>query len=215
MTKIKIISNPYKQEIPYETYKENSREWVDVGLCAPNGKLREENARKCFLPFNVKEILEVIVDEYYLETKEPVEIVFEGTKEEYNELLKVSQEKAFVNKITISRSNRILDNGKFILNDTKEVFADIKPIIEEVAKDELEITKNLAKVTDALDDIIPICVFGNYSAGKSTFINALNVEVIVGAQGDAKDCVEAWLRGELKSTGAVCHEHAHEGNCNG
>ena len=31
----------------------------------------------------------------------------------------------------------------------------------------------------------------------------------------AKDCVEAWLRGELKSTGAVCHEHAHEGNCNG
>ena len=39
--------------------------------------------------------------------------------------------------------------------------------------------------------------------------------IIVGAQGDAKDCVEAWLKGELKSTGAVCHEHAHEGNCNG
>ena len=80
MTQIKIISNPYKQEIQYETYKENSQEWVDVGLYAPNGKLREENARKCFLPFNAKEILEVIVDEYYLETKGAVEIVFEGTK---------------------------------------------------------------------------------------------------------------------------------------
>lgn len=184
MTKIKIISNPYKQEIQYETYKENSKEWVDVGLYAPNGKLREENARKCFLPFNAKEILEVIVAEYYLETKSPVEIVFEGTKEEYNELLKVSQDKAFVNKITISRSNRILDNGKFILNDTKEVFADIKSIIEEVAKDELEITKNLAKVTDALDDIIPICVFGNYSAGKSTFINALIGREVLPSGGD-------------------------------
>lgn len=184
MTKIKIISNLYKQEIQYETYKENSQEWVDVGLYAPNGKLREENARKCFLPFNAKEILEVIVDEYYLETKDPVEIVFEGTKEEYNELLKVSQEKAFENKIKIVRSNRVLDNGKFILNDTKEVFANVKPVIEEVTKDELEITKNLAKVSDALDDIVPICVFGNYSAGKSTFINALIGREVLPSGGD-------------------------------
>lgn len=184
MTQIKIISNPYKQEIQYETYKENSQEWVDVGLYAPNGKLREENARKCFLPFNAKKILEVIVDEYYLETKGPVEIVFEGTKEEYNELLKVSQEKAFEQKITISRSNRVLDNGKFILNDTKEIFASVKPVIEEVTQDELEITKNLAKVSDALDDIVPICVFGNVSAGKSTFINALIGREVLPSGGD-------------------------------
>lgn len=184
MTQIKIISNPYKQEIQYETYKENSNEWVDVGLYAPNGKLREENARKCFLPFNAKEILEVIVDEYYLETKGPVGIVFEGTKDEYIELQRVSQEKKFEDKITLSRSNRILDNGKYILNDTKEVFASVKPIIEEVTKDEPDITKNLAKVTDALDDIVPICVFGNYSTGKSTFINALIGREVLPSGGD-------------------------------
>ena len=184
MTQIKIISNPYKQEIQYETYKENSNEWVDVGLYAPNGKLREENARKCFLPFNAKEILEVIVDEYYLETKGSVGIVFEGTKDEYIELQRVSQEKKFEDKITLSRSNRILDNGKYILNDTKEVFASVKPIIEEVTKDEPDITKNLAKVTDALDDIVPICVFGNYSTGKSTFINALIGREVLPSGGD-------------------------------
>lgn len=60
MTKIKINSNPYKQEIKYETYKENTQEWVEVGQYSPNGKLNEENARKCFLPFNAKEILEII-----------------------------------------------------------------------------------------------------------------------------------------------------------
>ena len=54
MTKIKINSNPYKQEIKYETYKENTQEWVDVGQYSPNGKLNEESARKCFLPFNAK-----------------------------------------------------------------------------------------------------------------------------------------------------------------
>ncbi len=184
MTKIKIISNPYKQEIEYEIYKESTREWIDVGICAKNGKLREENARKCFLPFSAKEILEVIVNEYYLESKGAVEIIFEGTKEEYNALLKVAKNKIFENKINIVRSNLFLDNGKFILNDTKEVFRNIKPVIEEVVRDELEITKNLEKVSDALDDIIPICVFGNYSAGKSTFINALIGREVLPSGGD-------------------------------
>lgn len=184
MTKIKINSNPYKQEIKYETYKENTKEWVDVGLYSPNGKLREETARKCFLPFNIKEILEVIIDEYYLETKGAVEIIFEGTKEEYNELVKVAQEKDFEGKIIVTRSNQVLDNAKFILSDIKEIFTDIKPVIEEVTKGETQIIKNLAKVSDALDDIVPICVFGNYSAGKSTFINALIGREVLPSGGD-------------------------------
>lgn len=184
MTKIKINSNPYKQEIKYETYRENSQDWVDVGIYAPNGKLREENARKCFLPFNAKEILEVIKDEYYLENRGAVEIEFEGTKEEYTELEKVAQQKEFEGVFTISRSNRVLDNAKFILSDTKEVFTNIKPVIEEVAKGEMEIPKKLAKVSDALDDIVPICVFGNYSAGKSTFINALIGREVLPSGGD-------------------------------
>lgn len=184
MTKIKINSNPYKQEIKYETYKENSQEWVDVGLYSPNGKLREEFTHKCFLPFNAKEILEIIKDEYYIENKGAIEIEFEGTKEEYTELEKVAQQKDFEGVFIISRSNQVLDNAKFILSDTKEVFTNIKPVIEEVANGELEITKNLAKVSDALDDIVPICVFGNYSAGKSTFINALIGREVLPSGGD-------------------------------
>lgn len=184
MNKIKVISNPYKQEIKYETYKENTQEWVDVGVSSPNGKLREESTRKCFLPFNAKEILEIIVDEYYLETKGEIQIVFEGTKEEYVEISRVSQEKAFEGKIILSRSNKALDNAKYILSDTKEIFSNIKRVIEEVTKGELGITKNLVKVSDALDDIVPICVFGNYSSGKSTFINALIGREVLPSGGD-------------------------------
>lgn len=93
MARIKIISNPYKQEIEYEAYKETTNEWMNIGLHEANSKLKEESVRKCFLPFNAKEILEVIVNEYYLETKGSVEIVFEGTKEEYYELTRVCQSK--------------------------------------------------------------------------------------------------------------------------
>ncbi len=184
MTKIKIISNPYKQEIEYKTFKESENGWVDVSIYSPNGKLREETARKCFLPFNAKEIIEVIIDEYYLENKGAVKIVFEGTQEEYQELFKICSEDCYSGKIDLTLSNRILDNGKYILSDTKEVFSNVKPVIEQVSKDELEITKNLAKVADALDDIIPICVFGNYSAGKSTFINALIGQEVLPSGGD-------------------------------
>lgn len=40
-------------------------------------------------------------------------------------------------------------------------------------KDKAIVHRRLNKVSQALDDVIPLCVFGNYSAGKSTFINAL------------------------------------------
>lgn len=173
MTQIKIISNPYKQDIKYEIYKENAQKWVDISLCSKNGRLREENVRKCFLPFNIKEILEIIDKEYYLESRGAINIIFEGTKDEYNEVLSICQEEFFKDKFKVERSKNVLDNGKYILSDTKEIFKDVKIIIKDVMSDEFEIIKNLEKVSDALDDIIPICVFGNYSAGKSTFINAL------------------------------------------
>ena len=41
------------------------------------------------------------------------------------------------------------------------------------------------------------------------------IEVVVGAQGLCDDVVQKYINGELKSTGSVCTEHQHEGNCNG
>lgn len=39
------------------------------------------------------------------------------------------------------------------------------------------------------------------------------VKVILGVQGDAQEAVEAYLRGELVSSGSVCHEHEHADEC--
>ncbi|MDK2584668.1 NifB/NifX family molybdenum-iron cluster-binding protein [Romboutsia sedimentorum] len=39
------------------------------------------------------------------------------------------------------------------------------------------------------------------------------IEVVVGASGLCDDLVQAYLKGQLKSTGSVCREHQHEGNC--
>lgn len=82
------------------------------------------------------------------------------------------------------RSTRILENARDILDHAKEIFDTVQPIIKNIIKDDVGITKGLMKVSDALKDIIPICIFGNYSAGKSTFINALIGYEILPSGGD-------------------------------
>ncbi|MDY4033317.1 MAG: NifB/NifX family molybdenum-iron cluster-binding protein [Pyramidobacter sp.] len=43
--------------------------------------------------------------------------------------------------------------------------------------------------------------------------NEHNIEIIVGAAGNARGAVDAYLRGELKSTGSVCHSHMYKNTC--
>ena len=62
---------------------------------------------------------------------------------------------------------------------------------------------------------VEVIVSGGMGGGAVDIFNERNIEVILGAQGDAKAAVEAYLRGELESTGSVCHNHEfeHEGEC--
>ena len=84
----------------------------------------------------------------------------------------------------MNKGNILLENAKLILSDTKEIFKTVKPVIEKIVRGDDDVRADLSKVTDALDDIIPICVFGNYSAGKSTFINSLIGHEILPSGGD-------------------------------
>ncbi len=58
-----------------------------------------------------------------------------------------------------------------------------------------------------------VIISGGMGGGAVDIFNERGVEVIVGAQGDARMAVEAYLRGELVSTGSICHEHQHAGEC--
>ncbi|MCR5346162.1 MAG: NifB/NifX family molybdenum-iron cluster-binding protein [Fretibacterium sp.] len=60
---------------------------------------------------------------------------------------------------------------------------------------------------------VEVIISGGMGGGAVEIFNDRKIEVIVGAQGDAKAAVESYLKGELKSTGAVCHEHQHAGEC--
>lgn len=60
---------------------------------------------------------------------------------------------------------------------------------------------------------VEVIIAGGMGGGAVEIFNERNIEVIVGADGDAHVAVAAYLKGELKSTGSICHEHEHAHEC--
>ena len=58
-----------------------------------------------------------------------------------------------------------------------------------------------------------VVISGGMGGGAIDIFNGHNIEVIVGATGDVDGVIAAYLAGDLKSTGSVCHEHAHADSC--
>ena len=183
MAKIKIVSNPYNREITYLRYHEADGKWLRIDETDTNGYLRSIDYKKCFLPFKIKEIVDVIVSEYG-SADEITELIFLGTAEEYEEVRKICSLPEYAGKVSLLAADGYLENARAILVDTKELFKTVQPIIKKIVRDDPAVCKDLDKVSDAMDDIIPICVFGNYSSGKSTFINALIGNEILPNGGD-------------------------------
>ena len=57
---------------------------------------------------------------------------------------------------------------------------------------------------------IEVLICGGIGGGAQTALAEAGIELIAGAQGDTDEAVEAYLKGELISTGANCHHHDHE-----
>lgn len=58
-----------------------------------------------------------------------------------------------------------------------------------------------------------VIIAGGMGGGAVDIFNERGVEVIVGATGDAREAVKKYLKGELKSTGSICHKHEHKDEC--
>jgi len=173
MAKIKIVSNPYNQEIKYFKWDEANSVYDEINYDNySNSKLLSEEYVKGFFPFHVKAIVDVIVSTYVVGT-DKVLIEFEGTDDEFIELASVCAEDLYIDKVEIKRTDSRLANARDILPEITRIFSDhLSPLILK-SVDEKKIDEELKKFTDASKDTIPICILGNYSAGKSTFINSL------------------------------------------
>ena len=173
MATIKIISNPYQKNIKYQRLDQDKSEWVDINVSTQKGSnLLKKEFTDGFFPFYVKDILSTIVDEFDL-PNEALQVQFEGSDDEYAELqeaVSVLLEDGV--QVVPSKTDIYLENARDILPDVRVLFQEMSPLIlSSISKEKIQ--RDLGRFSDASSDVVPICVLGNYSTGKSTFINAL------------------------------------------
>lgn len=56
---------------------------------------------------------------------------------------------------------------------------------------------------------VNVIIAGGMGGGAMELFNDNGIEVILGAEGNAREVVELYMKGELISSDSVCHEHAH------
>lgn len=60
---------------------------------------------------------------------------------------------------------------------------------------------------------VAVIISGGMGQGAVEIFDEHGMEVVVGASGDARTAADAYLAGNLKSTGSICDEHEHAGEC--
>lgn len=60
---------------------------------------------------------------------------------------------------------------------------------------------------------IDVLICGGIGGGAQSALSDYGIELCAGAQGDADEAVEAYLRGELVNTGANCNHHGEGHSC--
>lgn len=172
MTKIKIISNPYEEDIKFEIYDGTSEEPNLIQNSGYKGNLISEKIQKGFFPFKVKEILDILKEDYGSKSN-LLDVEFAGTSDEFDELKLIWNNLNFKNSIRLTKTDDFLENARDILPRVVDIFKKIQPLVNEsVSKQEL-VKKEMDKFSEATSADIPIYVIGNFSSGKSTLINAL------------------------------------------
>lgn len=168
MVKIKVISNPYRKELTYQKWETSTEEWKEISYAEnKNSQLMKDKLVKGFFPFHMEEVVNTILEEYGVSSSK-LNLYFEGTDDEYSDLEEFCSRGDYPEKLNLQRSSLKLENGRDILPQVIQIFKEANLLVSGNIEQEL-----LTKFEESSNDIIPLVVLGNYSAGKSTFINAL------------------------------------------
>lgn len=172
---VKIKCNPYIKRIEYY-YLNESGEWVPV-----SSKLAADAFTKVTIQHKVHEIIQEINKVYNLGNK-GLELIFEGTEDDYRDVCTELSEYFADYKINCVRGDLRLDSADSVMPAITNIFSDIEVTFQEYPDD--EITAVLAKFSETIKPIISICVMGLYSSGKSAFINSLIGDEILPSASD-------------------------------
>lgn len=168
--KIRVIYDPYQQEIRCEYMSAAGNTWEapqaggKLAAMFPKGK-RQGSLQNC-----VHDIV-CGIEKDFCTTGQGVDLFFCGTEEDWVDLKKVV-EREESSKITCVGSAGQLECAKDVLPKIKEIFQHLSNDFEGLTEND-EVKKPIDQFLTTIKPDVVLYVSGTYSAGKSTFINAL------------------------------------------
>ena len=176
---VRIEYDPYHTQIFYNWRIDAEREWGQL----TNSILTEQEVyQKSSLQSILPEVIARIDENYNRNKCEPLEIVFCGTDEDYEDFGEILA--TYYSKHE-NKLRPVLKRDEVEYRSAVEIQPEIDEIMKELRREfdwddaQSEVQSSLARYHDIVSDCIPICVIGPYSTGKSMFINALIGEEIL------------------------------------
>lgn len=170
--RVKIICNPYVKSIKYMRWcldeELDAYTWKDLG--SKSQLLADEKYTNATIQHNAYEIVEEIATEYN-RGKVGLELVFDGTQEDYEDLKEVVDKFFCTSGVTCELGDLYIDSACVVMPEIQNIFVNLVQVFNNYSTDKIK--QIVAKFLDATKTEIPICVVGMYSTGKSAFINSL------------------------------------------
>lgn len=172
---IRIECNPYTKRVKYY-WKNDSGEnaWSDLAEIptSPFSKSKPEykNFSEATLAHKAYEILEQL-DKQYNKGNNGLDIVIDGTTEDYEELKDVLESSFSESRMECYQGDSYILTAKETMPQIERIYSSLEKLLS--SYDDDEISELIAKYTETVRPEISICVMGLYSSGKSSFINSL------------------------------------------
>lgn len=176
---IRISYNPYLKEIQYEYRNGQEDIWRTLD---PSSKLASSKFIQGTIQNKAEDIVDALLRDY--STGLGLELFFRGTEQDWIDLQAVVRRVDAEGKIVCRDLEETLPSGVEMAEKIEAVFREIQTEFQGLS--EPSIQEPVKKYLDAVRPETVLCVAGAYSAGKSTFINALIGEELLPSDSKAK-----------------------------
>ena len=167
--KIKIVCNPYNKRIQYYWFEENEQ-WKDLCDSEDSALNVDKYTKNVSLPRIAFDLLNILVGNYCNKTV-GLEIFFEGTEDDYNDLEVVRKNHFSQYDIELVKGTKTIKLAKEVMPQIEKIFSDVENYFKDYPDENTETL--IAKYRETVRPEIALCIMGLYSSGKSAFINSL------------------------------------------
>lgn len=173
-----IESNPYYESIKYSWQFPNK-----IGSLSADSPLNTEKYMQTTIPHIAFDLIQYVKDNLY-NKKYGMDIIFKGSRNDYDELCNIKEQYFADSDIEIKSDPQFTIDAKEAIVEINEIYDELYEQFNTYANE--EINDLLNKYRESTKPEINIYVMGLYSSGKSAFINSLIGREILSSSGSAE-----------------------------